>query len=104
MEWKKIAILSVFWLLLLVNLAASQNCTWCILAVGTVGMFQNAWLAAVEESVSFDRSGGYLDLFLLRITAAQYKTLGVPPIAATTLVAATPSSAATPAPVQQGCQ
>lgn len=40
--------LSVLWLLLLVNVAASLDYTWCILGVGAVGMFQNAWLAAVE--------------------------------------------------------
>ncbi|KAK7977085.1 hypothetical protein PG988_004575 [Apiospora saccharicola] len=41
-------VLSVLWLLLLVNVAASVDYTWCILGVGAVGMFQNAWLAAVE--------------------------------------------------------
>ncbi|KAK7947835.1 uncharacterized protein PG986_008721 [Apiospora aurea] len=40
--------LSILWLLLLVNVAASTDYTWCILAVGALGMFQNAWLAAVE--------------------------------------------------------
>ncbi|KAK8038605.1 hypothetical protein PG993_007016 [Apiospora rasikravindrae] len=41
-------VLSVLWLLLLVNVAASTDYTWCILGVGVLGMFQNAWLAAVE--------------------------------------------------------
>ncbi|KAK8094959.1 hypothetical protein PG997_001644 [Apiospora hydei] len=41
-------VLSVLWLLLLVNVAASTDYTWCLLGIGAIGMFQNAWLAAVE--------------------------------------------------------
>ncbi|KAK8118213.1 uncharacterized protein PG998_006494 [Apiospora kogelbergensis] len=41
-------VLSVLWLLLLVNVAATKDYTWCILGVGALGMFQNAWLAAAE--------------------------------------------------------
>lgn len=43
-------ILSILWLLLLVNVAAPKNHTWFLLAVGGIGMFQNAWLAAKETS------------------------------------------------------
>lgn len=39
------AVQSVLWLVLLMNVAACKN-TWYILWVGTLGMFQNAWLAA----------------------------------------------------------
>ncbi|OHE94170.1 hypothetical protein CORC01_10508 [Colletotrichum orchidophilum] len=43
-------ILSVLWLLLLINVSGSRSIpeTWCILGVGGLGMFQNAWLAAAE--------------------------------------------------------
>ncbi|KAK7965865.1 uncharacterized protein PG986_000142 [Apiospora aurea] len=44
------AALSVLWLCLLVNVAAPREFpdSWCFLAVGGLGMFQNAWLAAKE--------------------------------------------------------
>ncbi|KAK8118560.1 uncharacterized protein PG998_003186 [Apiospora kogelbergensis] len=44
------AALSVLWLCLLVNVAAPRQSpdSWCFLAVGGLGMFQNAWLAAKE--------------------------------------------------------
>ncbi|KAF6804036.1 hypothetical protein CSOJ01_10488 [Colletotrichum sojae] len=40
----------VLWLLLLINVSASTALpeTWCLLGVGALGMFQNAWLAAAE--------------------------------------------------------
>ncbi|RBR26709.1 uncharacterized protein FIESC28_00492 [Fusarium coffeatum] len=42
--------LSVLWLLLLVNVSARSEFpeSWCLLGVGALGMFQNAWLAARE--------------------------------------------------------
>ncbi|KAL7767320.1 hypothetical protein ACKLNR_001621 [Fusarium oxysporum f. sp. zingiberi] len=42
--------LSVLWLLLLVNVSARGEFpdSWCLLGVGGLGMFQNAWLAAKE--------------------------------------------------------
>ncbi|KAF5241795.1 hypothetical protein FANTH_9011 [Fusarium anthophilum] len=44
------ACLSVLWLLLLVNVSARGEFpdSWCLLGVGGLGMFQNAWLAAKE--------------------------------------------------------
>ncbi|KAF6828324.1 hypothetical protein CPLU01_08599 [Colletotrichum plurivorum] len=40
----------ILWLLLLINISASTSVpeTWCLLGVGALGMFQNAWLAAAE--------------------------------------------------------
>ncbi|KAJ0120722.1 hypothetical protein J7T55_015454 [Diaporthe amygdali] len=43
-------VLSVFWLLLLINVAAEKQHTWYLLGIGATGMFQNAWLAATETS------------------------------------------------------
>ncbi|GKU08278.1 hypothetical protein FLAG1_11084 [Fusarium langsethiae] len=42
--------LSVLWLLLLINVSARSEFpeSWCLLGVGALGMFQNAWLAARE--------------------------------------------------------
>jgi hypothetical protein len=40
---------SVMWLLLLINVAGPKVNTWFLLAVGAIGMFQNAVLAAVER-------------------------------------------------------
>ncbi|RSL58079.1 hypothetical protein CEP53_006245 [Fusarium sp. AF-6] len=44
--------LSVLWLLLLVNVSARSMFpeSWCLIGVGALGMFQNAWLAARELS------------------------------------------------------
>ncbi|KAF5235242.1 hypothetical protein FAUST_7207 [Fusarium austroamericanum] len=44
------ACLSVLWLLLLINVSARSEFpeSWCLLGVGALGMFQNAWLAARE--------------------------------------------------------
>lgn len=44
--------LSVLWLLLLVNVSAGSMFpeSWCLIGVGALGMFQNAWLAARELS------------------------------------------------------
>ncbi|KXH65369.1 hypothetical protein CNYM01_00946 [Colletotrichum nymphaeae SA-01] len=43
-------IISVLWLFLLINVSASRSLpeTWCLLAIGGLGMFQNAWLASTE--------------------------------------------------------
>ncbi|KFA68298.1 hypothetical protein S40285_07215 [Stachybotrys chlorohalonatus IBT 40285] len=41
--------LSLLWLLLLINVAATGNNSWYLLGVGATGMFQNGWLAAVER-------------------------------------------------------
>lgn len=43
-------ITSILWLLLLINVSASTTLpeNWCLLGVGALGMFQNAWLAAAE--------------------------------------------------------
>lgn len=41
---------SVCWLLLLVNVAAIKSHTWYLLAVGAIGMFQNAILAGMPRS------------------------------------------------------
>lgn len=41
--------LSVFWLLLLINVAAAKRHTWYLFGIGAIGMFQNAWLAATER-------------------------------------------------------
>jgi hypothetical protein len=45
-------VLPVLWLLLLVNVSAPKLFpeSWCLLAVGGLGMFQNGWLAAKELS------------------------------------------------------
>ncbi|KAL6912792.1 hypothetical protein FSST1_010552 [Fusarium sambucinum] len=42
--------LSILWLLLLINVSARSEFpeSWCLLGVGALGMFQNAWLAARE--------------------------------------------------------
>lgn len=45
-----VAFQSVCWLLLLVNVAAIKSHTWYLLAVGAIGMFQNAMLAGVPRS------------------------------------------------------
>ncbi len=48
-----VLLLSVFWLLLLINVTAPGGGfpdSWCLLAVGGLGMFQNAWLAARETA------------------------------------------------------
>ncbi|ETS74735.1 hypothetical protein PFICI_13219 [Pestalotiopsis fici W106-1] len=44
--------LSVLWLLLLINVSAAKAFpdSWCLLSVGGIGMFQNAWLASKELS------------------------------------------------------
>lgn len=44
-----VAVLSVFWLLLLINVAAVKRHTWYLFGIGAVGMFQNAWLASTER-------------------------------------------------------
>jgi hypothetical protein len=45
-------LLSIIWLFLLINVSAAKNFpdSWCLLAIGGIGMFQNAWLAAKELS------------------------------------------------------
>lgn len=45
------ALVSVFWLLLLINVAAAKRFpdSWCLLSVGGIGMFQNAWLASAVQ-------------------------------------------------------
>jgi len=43
------ALLSVFWLLLLINVAALENDAWYFLLVGAAGMAQNAMLATAER-------------------------------------------------------
>ncbi|KAL5319122.1 hypothetical protein ACEPPN_012171 [Leptodophora sp. 'Broadleaf-Isolate-01'] len=40
---------SIFWLLLLINVAAVKDSTWFLLLVGAIGMFQNGILAAMER-------------------------------------------------------
>ncbi|KAJ9137698.1 hypothetical protein NKR23_g8995 [Pleurostoma richardsiae] len=42
-------VLSLAWLLLLVNVAAVRNHTWFLMGVGGIGMFQNSWPAATER-------------------------------------------------------
>lgn len=42
---------SILWLLLLINVATSRNYNWVLLAIGTIGMFQNAYLAGMERPV-----------------------------------------------------
>ncbi|KAK4220976.1 hypothetical protein QBC38DRAFT_493010 [Podospora fimiseda] len=46
------SILVVLWLMLLIIISAPKSfpASWCLLAVGGLGMFQNAWLAAKELS------------------------------------------------------
>lgn len=46
------SILSVLWLLLLITISAPKTypASWCLLLIGGLGMFQNAWLAAKELS------------------------------------------------------
>lgn len=41
--------LSMFWMLLLINVAAAKRHTWFLFGIGAIGMFQNAWLAATER-------------------------------------------------------
>lgn len=41
--------LSMLWLLLLINVAAAKRHTWYLFGIGAIGMFQNAWLAATER-------------------------------------------------------
>lgn len=43
-------LLSISWLLLLVNVAAVKDSTWYLILVGAIGMFQNGILAAMERS------------------------------------------------------
>lgn len=45
-------LLSVLWLLLLINVSAAKSSpdSWCLLSIGGIGMFQNAWLASKEFS------------------------------------------------------
>lgn len=43
------SMLSVLWLLLLINVAAAKRHTWYLFGIGAIGMFQNAWLAATER-------------------------------------------------------
>jgi hypothetical protein len=42
-------LLSILWLLLLINVAAIKDSTWYVLLVGAIGMFQNGILAAMER-------------------------------------------------------
>ncbi|KAH9206421.1 hypothetical protein DL95DRAFT_249776, partial [Leptodontidium sp. 2 PMI_412] len=42
-------VLSILWLLLLINVAAVKDSTWYLLLVGAIGMFQNGILAAMER-------------------------------------------------------
>jgi hypothetical protein len=42
-------LLSILWLLLLINVAAVKDSTWYLLLVGALGMFQNGILAAMER-------------------------------------------------------
>lgn len=42
-------VLSMFWMLLLINVAAAKRHTWFLFGIGAIGMFQNAWLAATER-------------------------------------------------------
>ncbi|KAK3986850.1 hypothetical protein QBC44DRAFT_247259 [Cladorrhinum sp. PSN332] len=46
------SILAIMWLMLLIIISAPKTypASWCLLAVGGLGMFQNAWLAAKELS------------------------------------------------------
>lgn len=43
---------SILWLLLLINVAAPRNYNWVLLAIGSIGMFQNGYLAGMKSPSS----------------------------------------------------
>lgn len=47
-----VVIQSILWLLLLINVAAPRSYNWVLLAIGSIGMFQNGYLAGMKSPSS----------------------------------------------------
>lgn len=47
-----VVVQSILWLLLLINVAAPRSYNWVLLAIGSIGMFQNGYLAGMKSPSS----------------------------------------------------